>query len=463
MIPLKQFFIYFLLSIGTIEKLCAIKQLASDASQNLVTPTSKTSLNISNTSNPRLKDPQITKVNKSKLFTVIEINEIYSIPIKATDSVGIENKNNLIIKDNGHQLILQGKKEGVTLLKIGSNTYKLIVANKEQLKTFQNLKKLLQITPSLSLDFDNGFFLIEGRMDQVSTWLSLANLSLTNYKMRAEISQDQVKIVNYYINSQLVKKGFFPITLTLDPSPTVRLHPSAIKNHPISKFIESYGITIIEDKNQILAEPLIRVQVLLAEIRKSFAQSIGIEWPYEASAKIVPQGLLPTGNEPNFMAHFIATKGNGRILANPVLLAKSGSEAEFFAGGEFPIKTKTKQTQTIIWKKYGITLKIKPQVDYDGKLGLDLSSEISSIDSGEKIDGIPSLFTNTLSSHFDLHQSQTIALSGLIKKVNGEAIKQWPGWGEIPIIGSLFSSRDYQDDQTELAIFVTPSVDPTYE
>lgn len=401
---------------------------------------------------------EITKPRQHKKLTVIELNEAYILPIQPHDPIKLENKNILNLKDERTRLLLQGKKEGFTLLRVGDLTYKVVVVNSPQFKNYELLQSLIDKTPSLQLDFIEGDFHIRGRLEQASTWLTLRKHFLTQYKMMADITPEQIKIIESSINMELIKKKLFPVTLTLGPAPLVRLPPQAIKNHLISEILVHYGLTMKEDKTQLYAEPLIRVQVLLVEIRKSFAQNMGIEWPYEMSAKIVPEGLLPSGNEASMVAHFIATKGHGRVLANPVLLAKSGSEAEFFAGGEFPIKTKTKQTQTIIWKKYGITLKIKPQADADGKLSLDLNSEISSIDSGEKIEGIPSLFTNTLSSHFDLHQSQTIALSGLVKKIDGEAIKQWPGWGDLPILGSLFSSREYQEDKTELAVFVTPII-----
>lgn len=401
---------------------------------------------------------EITKPLQNKKLTVIELNDTYTLPTQPQDRIKLENKNILNLKDERTRLLLRGKKEGVTLLRAGDLTYKIVVVNSNQFKNYRLLQSLLDKTPHLQLDFIDGSFHIQGRLEQASTWLTLRKHFLTQYKMMADITPEQIKIIESSINTELIKKKMFPITLTLGPAPMARLPPQAIKNHLISEVLDHYGITIKEDKTQLYAEPLIRVQVLLVEIRKSFSQNMGIEWPYEISAKIVPEGLLPSGNEASMMAHFIATKGHGRVLANPILLAKSGSEAEFFAGGEFPIKTKTKQTQTIIWKKYGITLKIKPQADADGKISLDLNSEISSIDAGEKIEGIPSLFTNTLSSHFDLHQSQTIALSGLVKKIDGEAIKQWPGWGDIPILGSLFSSREYQEDKTELAVFVTPII-----
>jgi len=389
---------------------------------------------------------------------VLEINEVYTLPNKGPIKINIENKNFLKFKFENDKLLIQGTQTGVAQIRIGSQIYKVVTLTKLAWKNNQLLLAVLSQCRGLTLDFADGFFLIQGHLDHISTWLSLAELGVNQYKMMVETSLQQIKIIEYEINKKLLQKGLFPITIDPSPLPSVRLSPTLVKNTIMTELLSQYGLSIKEDDRQLATEPLIRVQVLIAEIRKSYAQNIGIEWPTEVSAKILPQGLIPSGSDLNMMAHFLATQGHGKVLAHPTLLTKSGSEAEFFAGGEFPIKTRTLQTQTVLWKKYGITLKIKPHADSDGKLSLDLNSEISSIDSGEKIDGIPALFTNTLSSHFDLHQSETIALSGLIKKINGEALKEWPGWSAIPILGSLFSSREYQEDKTELTVFVTPSI-----
>ena len=389
---------------------------------------------------------------------VLSPNELFKLAISPNESIGIEKKDLVVIKDNGSNILIQAKKIGETVLRVGSKSFKIAVVNSDQLKNFQLLSNTVSLINGPYLDFSDGRFHLKGRLDQASTWLSIGNQYLNNFKIELEMSSPQLLLVEYAINKKLIQAGFFPIKIFQEPYPTVRLPKEALQNHQVSEIIGNYGITIKEDNKRIYTEPLIRVQVLLVEVRKSYIQNIGIEWPYQFSAKILPDGLLPSEDGTNLAANFFSKNGNGKILASPIIIAKSGSDAEFFAGGEFPIQTKTKQSHSISWKKYGIGLKIKPIADPDGKISLDLSSEVSSIDSGEKIDGIPSLFTNTLTSHFDLHSTQTIALSGLVKKVNGESLKKWPGLGDIPILGGLFTSREYQEDKTELLVFVTPII-----
>src|SRR5690606_22390992 len=133
-------------------------------------------------------------------------------------------------------------------------------------------------------------------------------------------------------------------------------------------------------------------------------------------------------------------------------------EAKFLAGGEFPIKIINFQTNDIQWKKHGILLSFKPLADRSGKLSLSLSVEISLIDQAQAIDGIPGLLVNRVESHLDLKESQTIALSGLIKEQSGKSNQGIAALKNIPIIGRLFSSEDFRNNRTDLVVFVTPRV-----
>lgn len=396
-------------------------------------------------------------VQASELL-VFSTNEILTLPIANHETIAIDKKDFISIKDQGKKLLLHGKRPGESVLRIGNIIYRVVVCDALKVKTFKTLKSILAHTQGLDLTYSNNYFRIQGRLDHASTWITIGQQNLSEFLMEAEVSPHQLRMAEHFINKFLLRSGYFPVRILREPFPTVRLPKAVAHTHQIAEILGQFGIAIKEDNKRLYSEPLVRVQVLLLEVRKSYSQQIGIEWPYQMSAKILSDGAIVGTEGAKLTANYFSQSGNGRILASPVLLAKSGSEANFFAGGEFPIKTKTRQTQTIIWKKYGIALKIKPLADPDGKISLDLTSEVSSIDSGEKIDGIPSLFSNNLSSHFDLHHSQTIVLSGLIKKVGGESLKQWPGIGDIPILGSLFTSRDYQEDKTELLVLVSPEI-----
>jgi pilus assembly protein CpaC len=111
-----------------------------------------------------------------------------------------------------------------------------------------------------------------------------------------------------------------------------------------------------------------------------------------------------------------------------------------------------------VWKKYGIMLNVKPKADFSGKMSISIETEVSSIDMSHAVDQVPALYTNKIQSHFELNGPRTIALSGLIKSDQGENSSGLPGLSRIPILGSLFSSKEFQDNRTELVVFVKPEV-----
>jgi pilus assembly protein CpaC len=183
----------------------------------------------------------------------------------------------------------------------------------------------------------------------------------------------------------------------------------------------------------------------------------GLKWPDTYSARILPQGLERT-EDLIFNGKALEESGHGKILASPNIICRSGKEAEFLAGGEFPIKILNYKVQDIVWKRYGILLRVKPKADSAGRISLSIETEISTIDKSTAVDGVPGLLTNRVSSHFDLTQPRTIALSGLIKNEDGTSSAGIPYLSRVPILGPLFSSKDFQEKRTELVIFVRPSI-----
>lgn len=158
-----------------------------------------------------------------------------------------------------------------------------------------------------------------------------------------------------------------------------------------------------------------------------------------------------------------------RILANPTLVALSGEEASFLAGGEFPIPVPQTggagavgQAITIQYKQYGVSLLFRPIVLGDGTIRLFVAPEVSELSAvGEvEIGGypVPSLLTRKFETTLELNSGQTFAMAGLIKH-KAEAINsRIPGLGDLPVLGPLFRSVRYREDETELVVLVTVSL-----
>lgn len=237
----------------------------------------------------------------------------------------------------------------------------------------------------------------------------------------------------------------------------LRLNPNDAQFANYERLLKPFGVSIEKYSSSIETAPIVKVQISIAEVKRGEAQKLGLRWPEMYSASLVEGGLLNSNSILVNAAAFEQT-GLGRILASPNIICKSGKEAEFFAGGEFPIKIINYKSQNVTWKQYGIILKVKPLADSSGKISLSINTEISTIDDSKKVDDVPAINTNKVSSYFDLTSPKTIALSGLLKNEDGSSKTGLPFLSRIPIFSKLFSSDDYRNNKTELVIFVRPEI-----
>lgn len=151
--------------------------------------------------------------------------------------------------------------------------------------------------------------------------------------------------------------------------------------------------------------------------------------------------------------------GDAYILANPQLSTRSGGTATFLAGGEVPIPISSTLGQTsVIYKKYGVQLDIKPEADAKGNILANISTEVSQINPSVSVSGYPGFLTRKTTSVVNVHSGQTVVLSGLIHSVGSNTITKFPWLSDIPLLGYLFKNNDFQASRSELVIFVTPVI-----
>ncbi len=158
----------------------------------------------------------------------------------------------------------------------------------------------------------------------------------------------------------------------------------------------------------------------------------------------------------NAQLRLMEQNGSASILAQPVLSARNGAEASFLAGGEFPYSVSNINGTTIQFKPYGIRLEITPRVDDNGVIRARIMSEVSDLDLSVMGDAGPALRTRKTETEFNVMQGGTIVLSGLLTRDVNAAIDKVPFLGDIPVLGALFRSRRFQNNETELVVFVTP-------
>jgi pilus assembly protein CpaC len=174
-----------------------------------------------------------------------------------------------------------------------------------------------------------------------------------------------------------------------------------------------------------------------------------------------------TGNS-LFSAALELSRQNGlaKVLAEPTLTTLTGRTAEFHSGGEFPIVTTTLQGTSVLYKAYGVSVKFLPTI-LGESINLDIEVEVSEIDDSRAQTvstdqgvsasfAFPFLTSRSITNTVELLNGQTLGIAGLIQDDVDEIMSRLPGLGDIPILGNLFRSQQYQNGQTELVVFVTP-------
>ncbi|HEY8593206.1 MAG TPA: type II and III secretion system protein family protein [Sphingomicrobium sp.] len=156
-----------------------------------------------------------------------------------------------------------------------------------------------------------------------------------------------------------------------------------------------------------------------------------------------------------------AQDGLVSILAEPNLTALSGETASFLAGGEFPIPvSQSLGAVTIEYKQYGVGLAFTPVVLADGRISMRVRPEVSELsDAGSvKLNGytVPALTTRRAETTVEVGSGQSIMIAGLLRNTANNSIQKAPFLGDLPVLGALFRSTNFQKQETELVVIVTP-------
>jgi pilus assembly protein CpaC len=246
---------------------------------------------------------------------------------------------------------------------------------------------------------------------------------------------------------------------------------------------------VVRGKDQVM------LKVTVAEVSRSIIKQMGIDLsaslnygntavtfnnsnPFTANnGPLVSGNALTTsfGSTPSVTATLRAMESAGvvRTLAEPNLTAISGESATFIAGGEFPIPTGvTCQTTaagavgqcapSIAFKKFGVSLNFTPIVLTEGRISLHVMSEVSEVSTANSINisgiSVPSIQTRRAETTLEIPSGGAMAMAGLIQQQTKQAINGLPGLSTLPVLGSLFRSTDFANNQTDLMVIVTPLI-----
>ena len=308
-----------------------------------------------------------------------------------------------------------------------------------------------------------------------------ANLSLIDSQMRTLFPKDDIRLSQ--ANGSVVMSGSVGDVKTGAQAQSV---------------VEAAGFkTVNMLSSPVKAAAQVQLQVRVAEVSRNRMKDIGTSYTYQGSPGsgsylnsgsgpsslstplASPLGgiisgalsssalnMLVMGGNSLAMLRMLQLEGSIRQLAEPNLIAMDGQDANFLAGGEFPVPmvqdNNGKPQVTIIFKEFGVRLKFKPTIIDEDHIRLELEPEVSTIDfaNGVKFDGflIPALKTRRAKTGVELRDGQSFALAGLLDNSEIKSLSKVPVLGDIPILGSLFRSKSFQKSETELMFIVTASL-----
>jgi pilus assembly protein CpaC len=314
--------------------------------------------------------------------------------------------------------------------------------------------------------------------------------------------QDQSQVIDVAVDLDLtavdraIKEAYPGVTVSataLNDAISLRGNvPSAEVAEQVVEIASSFGK--VHNFLEVSGGQQVMLQVKFAEVAKTTERDLGVNFGGTDGVSIfgnnagVLNPLSLTGTPPTLMGavttgagtffgtgkygttpfqYFIqALRQNGlvRVLAEPNLIAISGQNATFLAGGEIPIPVPqggaSGGTTTIEYHEFGVRLNFTPLVLGDGRIRLKVAPEVSSLDfaDGSTINGgrVPAFTKQNVSTTVELGDGQSFALAGLLNNQVNATINAVPGLGDIPVLGLLFRSTQYQRQETELVVMVTP-------
>jgi len=290
-----------------------------------------------------------------------------------------------------------------------------------------------------------------------------ANLSLIDSQIRALFPKDDIRLSQ--ANGSVVLSGSVGQPLT------------ATQAEQVVKAAGFQTVNMLTSPVKNMAQ--VQLSVRVAEVSRTKLRELGSSWASSNGGTSLASTnslaslfetanlfISNTGIGSAAQIRALQTSGAIRSLAEPNVIAMSGQQASFLAGGEFPIPVIQSDGQrvnvTVVFKEYGVRLNFKPTIIDEDHIQLELEPEVSTIDfqNGVKFQGylIPALKTRRAKTGIELRDGQSFALAGLLDNSESNTLSKVPGLSSIPVLGALFKSKSFEKKETELVFFCTTNI-----
>jgi pilus assembly protein CpaC len=314
----------------------------------------------------------------------------------------------------------------------------------------------------------------------------------------------EINIRSDYRDLENLIKGFSPHEpITIHSIPDGILLQGTVETAKTAEDIRSLAQRFVGPQGNVVNQLKIKgstqinLRVKIAEVKRTVINQLGVNWATTPKNNLRfglftgRSGILNGSTPSNFtqnpdilksaaigmnfpfkgtdfsgLIDALSQEGLASVLAEPNLVTRSGEEASFLVGGEYPYPisqgSPPNVTITIQFKSYGISLSFLPVV-IGNTISLRVRPEVSDLDDTNLVEDqsgnkIPSIKTRRAESTMEMTSGQSMIMAGLLSDRTSGMINKLPGLGDIPILGALFNSTDYKNEKTELVIVVTPYI-----
>lgn len=389
---------------------------------------------------------------------------------------------NLITRN---QLMLLGKRIGETTLTVwtaaGITTYRVVVVAASSVDLTKTLQDVLR-EPGIRANVVGGTVVLDGTVSTDAAKAQAEQIASGFGRVLDRLTVQQPSLPpTQVLGGQLAAAlhDYPNVTITVTSPDTVRIDGVVETAYDQAK-IDSIAKTYFKNVTMMVRvhNPVeIQIATVVAEINLTAMNDLGLRFgggsttsPFLGTPGIFDFGLFTA---PNVAAsalqtligeiHFLETRNAARTLANPRLVVLDGQSAKLLVGGQVPIPTVTTNGQTTItFQEFGVRLEFKPSVQPGAPINLNLLTEVSNLDFANAIVAngftIPTITTRRAETVVAMEPGQFLAIGGLIQNSNSKVVSKLPILGDIPILGQLFRSTTFQKGESELVIFVAPSI-----
>ncbi|MCJ8337759.1 MAG: pilus assembly protein N-terminal domain-containing protein [Pseudomonadales bacterium] len=406
----------------------------------------------------------IANADNFRLF----VGQMKTLPLVNIDRVAVGNAGlvSTSIMNNGELLILAEKAGDTEIqiwLKDGETvTHKFYIIPANTARNVAEVRSIVGKVAGLSIRQVGSNIILKGAIShKASAMLKKVTTVYTNVLdlTSATASNDLAKVFEGMKQLQVRSAGD-KLVVSGEVSARDKAYIEAVKD----SYPELVDLTV---SSEIV--PMVYMKVQITELGNKASENLGIKWDISTESTNPVGSFTTLGNFKNSITGGISgdinvtisaaiSDGSALLLASPTLSALSGSEADFFAGGSFPIKVINDGKTSIEFKDYGLSLKIKPVVGANNRITTSIATELSDIDRSVAVDGIPGVTSRKTATQVSLEPGQTFAISGLINRSMSRDVTRFPYLSKVPIFGALFKSKNFINNKSNLVIFITPYI-----